>query len=155
MHEPASDYKSTRQTWSCSSSSFCSKTIMSDFPCCAARKLKNCLHFTKTSENWSCSDTEQPINNYVTIILLKHMVMRLVLCDIESESTRWHRKCGSPHTCHSFPLSLNIEGMKLNLQGNVGVPERSFWWQKIHQQRLHLKCKIDNKLETLSHDNDW
>lgn len=49
-----SDSLVAKRTLSCSSSSFCSSTIISDFPCCAARKLKKRRHFTRTSENWSC-----------------------------------------------------------------------------------------------------
>lgn len=46
-----------KRTFSSSSSSFCSSSIISDFPCCAARKLKKRRHFTRTSENWSCANT--------------------------------------------------------------------------------------------------
>lgn len=58
-----------RRTLSWSSSSFCSKTIISDFPCCAARRLKNRLHLTRTSENWSCANTEQFISDHIRTAL--------------------------------------------------------------------------------------
>lgn len=77
MHEPALDILKATHTLSCSSSSFCSKTIISDFPCCAARKLKNRLHLTRTSENWSCSNTERLINDQIVILFLNNIVLGL------------------------------------------------------------------------------
>lgn len=77
VHEPALDLLKARHTLSCSSSSFCSKTIISDFPCCAARKLKNRLHLTRTSENWSCSNTTQFINDLIILLHLNPIVMGL------------------------------------------------------------------------------
>lgn len=74
MDEHTFDFLKAKHTLSCSSSSFCSKSIISDFPCCSARKLKNCLHLTRTSENWSCSNTEQFINDQIIILHLNHTV---------------------------------------------------------------------------------
>lgn len=88
MHERMWSLPTAKHTLSCSNSNFCSKTIISDFPCCAERKLKNRLHLTRTSENWSCPNTEQIIGYRIGNAACRHTLWKceVWLCHRETHT---------------------------------------------------------------------
>lgn len=103
-HERMWSLPTAKHTLSCSNSNFCSKTIISDFPCCAERKLKNRLHLTRTSENWSCPNTKQIIGYRIWNVARRHTLWPCAvwLCHHET-----HTKCSVslPHYLLAMPNS--------------------------------------------------
>lgn len=104
MHKRMWSLPTAKHTLSCSNSNFCSKTIISDFPCCAERKLKNRLHLTRTSENWSCPKNNNKTKSLVIAFEMLHADTHCESVKCDSATVRHtHKRQPSLHVTISFP----------------------------------------------------